>query len=175
MCLYVQPGAVKLVLWRHCMHESQVHPARPENQFHCTRLYVCACVRACVCVRACACACTMSSVASVTHACTHCAVKCLHRSRHLFALFVRTDRQTDARAHTHTHTHDREKGNVYLDPLMPTLLVRLKRQLKKVSGQRPRSAMLWKTLEKSGLEPAAPNRPADRNHCALSTQPSPIY
>ena len=44
---------------------------------------------------------------------------------------------------------------------------------KKVSRQRPRSAMLWKILEKSGLEPAAPNRLADRKHCALSTQPNP--
>ena len=30
-----------------------------------------------------------------------------------------------------------------------------------------------KTLEKSGLEPAAPNRLADRKLCALSTQPNP--
>ena len=27
--------------------------------------------------------------------------------------------------------------------------------------------------EKSGLEPTAPNRLADRKHCALSTQPNP--
>ena len=33
--------------------------------------------------------------------------------------------------------------------------------------------MSWKTLEKSGLEPTAPNRLADRKHCALSTQPNP--
>ena len=45
--------------------------------------------------------------------------------------------------------------------------------LKESSRQRPRSAMSWKTLEKSGLEPAAPNRLADRKHCALSTQPNP--
>ena len=38
--MYVQPGAVKLVLWRHLMHEIQVHSVMPENQFHCTRLYV---------------------------------------------------------------------------------------------------------------------------------------
>ena len=44
---------------------------------------------------------------------------------------------------------------------------------KKVSRQRPRSAMPWKTLEKSGIKPAAPNRLADRKHCALSTQPNP--
>ena len=44
---------------------------------------------------------------------------------------------------------------------------------KKVSRQRPRSAMSWKTLEISGLKPAAPNRLADRKHCALSTQPNP--
>ena len=35
--------------------------------------------------------------------------------------------------------------------------------------------MSWKTLEKSGLEPTAPNRLADRKHCALSTQPNPPY
>ena len=29
-----------------------------------------------------------------------------------------------------------------------------------------------KPLEKSGLEPAAPNRLADRKHCALSTHPN---
>ena len=45
---------------------------------------------------------------------------------------------------------------------------------KKVSRQRPRSAMPWKTMGKSGLEPAAPNRLANRKHCALSTQPIPI-
>ena len=31
-----------------------------------------------------------------------------------------------------------------------------------------------KSLENSGLEPTAPNRPADWKHCALSTQPNPI-
>ena len=30
-----------------------------------------------------------------------------------------------------------------------------------------------KPLEKSGLEPAAPNHLADRKHCALSTHPNP--
>ena len=40
----VQPGAVKLVLWRHCMHEIQVHPVTSENQFHCTRLYMYKCL-----------------------------------------------------------------------------------------------------------------------------------
>ena len=30
-----------------------------------------------------------------------------------------------------------------------------------------------KPLEKSGLEPVAPNRLADRKHCALSTHPNP--
>ena len=44
--------------------------------------------------------------------------------------------------------------------------------LKESSRRRPRSAMSWKTLEKSGLKPAAPNRLADRKHCALSTQPN---
>ena len=39
--LHVQPGAVNLVLWRHWMHATQVHPVTAENQFHCTRLYVC--------------------------------------------------------------------------------------------------------------------------------------
>ena len=33
----IQPGAVKLVLWRHCMHATQVHPVTAENQFHCTQ------------------------------------------------------------------------------------------------------------------------------------------
>ena len=42
---------------------------------------------------------------------------------------------------------------------------------KRVSWQRPRSAMLWKTLEKSGLEPTAPNCLAYRKHWGLSTQP----
>ena len=34
----IQPGAVKLVPWRHWMHATQVHPVTAENQFHCTRL-----------------------------------------------------------------------------------------------------------------------------------------
>ena len=39
----IQPGAVKLVLLHHWMHEIQVHPVHvtSENQFHCTRLYTC--------------------------------------------------------------------------------------------------------------------------------------
>ena len=37
--LWTQPLAVKLLLCRHWMHELQVHPLTPENQFHCTRLY----------------------------------------------------------------------------------------------------------------------------------------
>ena len=37
--LEIQPDAVKLVLWRHWMHLSYVHPVTSENQFHCTRLY----------------------------------------------------------------------------------------------------------------------------------------
>ena len=36
---HVQPGAVKLVLWRHWMHLSYMHPVTPESQLHCTRLY----------------------------------------------------------------------------------------------------------------------------------------
>ena len=36
-----------------------------------------------------------------------------------------------------------------------------------------REAKCEKTLKKSGLEPTASKRPADRNHCALSTQPNP--
>ena len=36
----VQPGAVKLVLWRHWMHPSYMDPVISENQFHCTRLSV---------------------------------------------------------------------------------------------------------------------------------------
>ena len=34
----VQPGAVKMVLWRHWMHLSYMHPVTSENQFHCTWL-----------------------------------------------------------------------------------------------------------------------------------------
>ena len=44
----------------------------------------------------------------------------------------------------------------------------LKESFKKIPG----SAMPWKPLEKSGLEPAVPNRLADGKHCALSTQPN---
>ena len=36
----------------------------------------------------------------------------------------------------------------------------------------PEAKCREKTLEKSGLEPTAPNRLADRKHCALSTQPN---
>ena len=36
---YIQSGAVKLVLWRHGMHVTQVHPVTAEDQFHCTWLY----------------------------------------------------------------------------------------------------------------------------------------
>ena len=35
----IQPGAVKMVLWRHWMHLNFMHPVTSENQFHCTRLY----------------------------------------------------------------------------------------------------------------------------------------
>ena len=35
----VQPGAVKLVLWRHWMHAAQVHSVTSENHFHYTILY----------------------------------------------------------------------------------------------------------------------------------------
>ena len=41
-------------------------------------------------------------------------------------------------------------------------------QWKKVSRQRPRSAMPWKTLEKSGLEPVAPTRLADSNNYSVA-------
>ena len=37
--VYIQPGAMKLVLWRHWMHVTQVHSVMSEDQFHCTRLY----------------------------------------------------------------------------------------------------------------------------------------
>ena len=37
--LCIQLGAVKLVLWRHGKHVTQVHPVTAEDQFHCTRLY----------------------------------------------------------------------------------------------------------------------------------------
>ena len=36
---WIQPGAVKLVLWHHWRHVTQVHPVTSESQFHCTRLY----------------------------------------------------------------------------------------------------------------------------------------
>ena len=36
----LQPGAVKLVLWRQWMHVIQMHPVTSESQFHCTRLYM---------------------------------------------------------------------------------------------------------------------------------------
>ena len=38
--VHVQPGAVKLVLWHHWMHEIQVHPVTPENM-HQTVHYAC--------------------------------------------------------------------------------------------------------------------------------------
>ena len=38
--MHVQPGAMKMVLWRHWMHVTHVHPVTSENQFRCTRLYV---------------------------------------------------------------------------------------------------------------------------------------
>ena len=41
--MHVQPGAVKLVLWRQWIHQPiSLHQAvqvTAENQFHCTRLY----------------------------------------------------------------------------------------------------------------------------------------
>ena len=40
LCVHVQSGAVKLVLWRHWVHVAQVHPVTSENQFRCTRLYM---------------------------------------------------------------------------------------------------------------------------------------
>ena len=39
LCMYSHDGAVKLVLWRHWMHGTQVHPVTAENQFHYTRLH----------------------------------------------------------------------------------------------------------------------------------------
>ena len=39
LVLHVQRGVVKLVLWRHWMHLSCMHPVTPENQFHSTKLY----------------------------------------------------------------------------------------------------------------------------------------
>ena len=37
---YIQLGAMKLVLWRHWMHATQVHLVTAENQFHCIKLYL---------------------------------------------------------------------------------------------------------------------------------------
>ena len=41
-------------------HVAQVHPVTTENQFHCTKLYMCVCV--CMCVRACVCMCACMCV-----------------------------------------------------------------------------------------------------------------
>ena len=38
--MHVQPGAMKMVLWRHWMHVTHVHPVTSENQYRYTRLYV---------------------------------------------------------------------------------------------------------------------------------------
>ena len=38
--IYIQPGAVKLILCGHWMHLSYMHPVTSENHFHCTRLYL---------------------------------------------------------------------------------------------------------------------------------------
>ena len=35
----IQPGAVKLVFWRHWMHLRYMHPVTSEDTIHCTRLY----------------------------------------------------------------------------------------------------------------------------------------
>ena len=43
MRVCVQLGAVKLVLLRHWMHLNVMLPVMSENQFYCTRLYVCVC------------------------------------------------------------------------------------------------------------------------------------
>ena len=37
--IFLQPDPGKLVLGRHWMHMSYMHPVTSENQFHCTRLY----------------------------------------------------------------------------------------------------------------------------------------
>ena len=47
----VQLGAVKLVLWRHGMHVTQVHPVTAEDQFHCTMLYISILVSTSFCCR----------------------------------------------------------------------------------------------------------------------------
>ena len=39
--LSVPPGAVNLVLWHHWMHATAAAAVTSENQFHCTRLYMC--------------------------------------------------------------------------------------------------------------------------------------
>ena len=100
--------------------------------------------------------------------------------------------------HTHTHTHTRTHARtqwvshsrmyqcrvakqVYTPALLtcstrfalPATFCLIIFLFERSSRQRPRRAMSWKTLEKSGLEPAAPNHVADRKHCALSTQPNP--
>ena len=40
LCSIIQPGAVKLILWRHWIHATAAAAVTSENQFHCTRLYV---------------------------------------------------------------------------------------------------------------------------------------
>ena len=47
----IQLGAVKLVLWRNWMHLSCMHPGTPDNQFHCTKLYLLAVVASYVALR----------------------------------------------------------------------------------------------------------------------------
>ena len=50
ICAFLQAGAVKLVLWRHWMHLSYMHPLTSEKQFHCTRLYMLWCSLAIFCI-----------------------------------------------------------------------------------------------------------------------------
>ena len=54
---------------------------------------------------------------------------------------------------------------------LPPILNRL--HWKKVQDKGLGAPCREKPLEKSGLEPAAPNRPTDQKHCALSTHPNP--
>ena len=76
--MHVQPGAVKLVLWRHWMHLSYMPPLTTENQFHCTKLYA---LRALHCttynmhsLHCTVCTYALTALYSM-HVCTHCTVQ----------------------------------------------------------------------------------------------------
>ena len=122
----IQPGAVKLVLWRHWMHLNFMHPVMSENQFHCTRRYTgkptqphkhtpvrehgththththahthtCMHKRMHTLIHTCTNACTHSYTHAQTHAHTH--------------TRMHTHRRAHTHTHTHTHTHARARAH----------------------------------------------------------------